>query len=138
MRRNNDALASLPNDTMPLRNAENQVPPLYPSKRRASEGSVPQEDDAEYWKNMYFALQQQRVTEPEEQLIAFCQESEKREASLKALIQHVETQVNDLKVERKESEVKIKGMEDIKATLEETKTELEHSANDHGKTGKGD
>lgn len=105
-----------------LRNAdENQVPPLCPSKRRASEGSVPQEDDVMYWKNMYFALRQQGVQE----LDAFSQESEKREKALKGMLRMQETEIRELKMERKESEVKIKGMEDVKVALEETKSELE-------------
>lgn len=104
--------------TMPLRDTQNQVPPQHPSKRRASEGSVPQEEDAQYWKNMFYSLQQQRVTAAEEQLYAFSEESERREEALKSYSLHLETQVNELKEKCGDSEEKKKEMEGMQATIE--------------------
>lgn len=91
------------------------MPPQHPSKRRASEGSVPQEEDAQYWKNMAVSLQQQRATEAEAQLTAFAQESEKREESLKAYIHHLETQIKEASSEEK------KGMQ---ATIDKQAKEI--------------
>jgi predicted RNase H-like nuclease (RuvC/YqgF family) len=110
---------------MPLRDAEKQAPPQHPSKRRASEGSVPQQDDAQYWKNMFYSLQQQRVTEVEAQLYAFSEESEKREESLKAYIHHLETQVTELKETVQESQEKAKEMEGMQVTMEKQEKEIE-------------
>lgn len=72
--------------------------------RRASEGSLPQEEDAAYWKNMYESLQQERTTQAEQQLLEFSEESEKREEALKSYIHHLETQVHELKESAQEAE----------------------------------
>lgn len=114
---------------MPLRNNENEVPPKHPSKRRASEGSVPStEHDQQYWKRQFYALQQQRVTEAEAQLHAFAEESEKRELALKSYIHHLETQVNagnDLKEKCGETKDMGKEIEGMQAMIKAQRKEIE-------------
>lgn len=108
---------------MPLRDAneKRQMPPS--NKRRASEGSVPQqEQDALYWKNM-FESQNERVTQAEASLFAFSEESEKREKSLKSYIQHLENQVSELKEKVVKSEKEEEEMERMRETVDmQTKT----------------
>ena len=101
---------------MTLQDNENQV------KRRASEGSLPEDQDEQYWKNQFRALQQQRVTNVEAQLDALASESEKRELSLKSYIRHLETQVKDLK--EQESSNHGEEMERMLETIERQKREI--------------
>ncbi len=93
---------------MTLLDNENQA------KRRASEGSLPEDQDEQYWKRQCHALQQQ--------IDAFASESEKRELSLKSYIRHLETQVEDLK--EQESSDNGKEMERMLETIEEQKREI--------------
>lgn len=93
---------------MTLLDNENQA------KRRASEGSLPEDQDEHYWKRQCHALQQQ--------IDAFASESEKRELSLKSYIRHLETQVEDLK--EQESSDNGKEMERMLETIEEQKREI--------------
>ena len=112
---------------MPLANVQNQVRPIpqHSSKRRASEGSVPREEDAQYWREMFWSLQKERVTEAEAQLYAFSEESEKREASLKAYIKHLETQLHDLREAGKQSLEVHEEMEEMRSTIKKQKHEIE-------------
>jgi len=73
---------------------------------------------------MFYSLQNQRVTEAEEQLHAFAEESETREESLKAYIHHLETHVKDLK-ENRSQETGRKEMEEMQATMNSQKKELD-------------
>jgi hypothetical protein len=97
-----------PFSNMTLLDNENQA------KRRASEGSLPEDQDEQYWKRQCHALQQQ--------IDAFASESEKRELSLKSYIRHLETQVEDLK--EQESSDNGKEMERMLETIEEQKREI--------------
>ena len=110
---------------MSLRDGENQVPPKHSSKRRASEGSVSEEKEAQYWKNMFYSLQKQRMTEAEAQLYAFSEESEKREETLKAYIHHLETQVTELKEMYKDSDEWKKKMEGMQVATKKLEKEIE-------------
>jgi chromosome segregation ATPase len=94
--------------TMPLRDTQNHparpIAQHHSNKRRASEGTVPQEEDAQYWHDMFWSLKRERETEAEALLQAFAVESEKREESLKTLVHHLEIQVEDLKEALEQSE----------------------------------
>lgn len=106
----------------PLRNTQNQHPVSVKqqvgAKRRAS--LPPTTENARFWCDQYRQLQHVRVTEAEEQLQTFVEESEKRESSLKIYAHHLELENKQLKEAKREADAKVTQLSNERSEMQTT------------------
>lgn len=66
--------------------------------------SITDDSSSSHWQRLFVTLQNERVTQAEENLTAFCQESERREDALKTYIAHLESELREAKQTAKRCE----------------------------------
>ena len=82
-----------------------------------------------HWQRLYQSLQHERITQAEQNLVAFCEESERREGALKTYISHLESELRSAKQSVKEGETLT---EDV-VQLQVTNKQLQATCNEqHG------
>ena len=72
-----------------------------------------------HWQRLYQSLQHERITQAEQNLVAFCEESERREGALKSYISHLETELRSAKQSVTEGETLAEDVNQLQATKEQ-------------------
>lgn len=80
----------------------------------------PPTEDAQFWREQYLQLQHERVTEAEEQLQTFAEESEKREQTLKIYAHHLELENKQLKEAEREADAKLAKLSNERSEMQTT------------------
>jgi hypothetical protein len=82
------------------------------------------DSSSSHWQRLFATLQNERVTQAEENLTAFCQESERREDALKTYIAHLESELRAAKQTVKLCESQAKDIIELQSKNEELETTI--------------